>query len=652
LGRAAAFWTNVRDSGLAPGSVPPSMLERIRVVNSATLAVIVIGVVALAQYALLGLSVMVLAVCISVLLGVANLLLLRKTHEPQLAGHVALTTLFLLLLCSNLHSGGFYDPNFGWFYILPLLAGVLGGFRVGWFWTAVVLLVTAAFWGVHEVGLIVPNYVPDGLHPSQSLFNRLSAIVALALIASAFVAANKRTQDELRRSAVRAQQQAHEDGLTGLPNRAAFRRSLRRSLASARRRQGGVGLLFIDLDGFKRVNDSLGHAVGDQLLREVAARFEAELRDSDLFGVSRLGGDEFTVLLEDVPEAIGSVRVAERLLRALNSPMLLAGREIVVRASIGVAQYPEDGDDATSLLRAADHAMYEAKRQHRGWARFDADSMAKADRTSLQLEVGLRHAMDRDQFRVVYQPIVGIDGDLRGFEALLRWTSPELGAVSPEVFIPVAEESGLIVPIGQWVLDQSLALARRLPLGLRVAVNISPAQLQRPGFLEAVSASISAAGVSPDELELEITERAIVGEEGPAGRALAELSAMGISLALDDFGTGFSSLSYLRRFPIDRVKIDRSFVADVEAELDSRHLASAVVALARELRLEVVAEGVETEAQREFLASLGCDELQGWLLGRPVPEVQAIYIAQQDQRRRESISNDSMAVMNRSAISS
>ena len=646
------MWRDLRDSGLAAGSVPRSTLEQIRVVNTATLAVLALGVVASLQYVWLGLWSMVIAVAVALALGAANVLVLRRTQNPNAAGHVAAGVLFALLLCSNLHSGGFYDPNFAWFYVLPLLAGVLAGYRAGWAWTAVVLLTALVFWGAQESGVVVPDHVPPRQHSGQSLFNRLSAVLAFSAVSSAFVAANRRTQQELKDSASRANRQARQDGLTGLPNRAAFRQSLRRSLASARRRNGGLGLLFIDLDGFKRINDSLGHAVGDQLLREVAARFEAELRDSDLFGVSRLGGDEFTVLLEDVEEASGSARVAERLLRALTLPMLLAGREIVVRASIGIAQYPEDGEDATSLLRCADHAMYHAKRQHRGWARWDAQTMAAADRTSLQVEVGLRHALERDQLSVVYQPIVCRDGHLQGFEALLRWGSPELGPVAPDIFIPVAEETGLIVPIGQWVLDQALALVRRLPTGLRVAVNISPQQLQRPGFLESVSASIAAAGVSPDELELEITERAIVGEEGAAGRALSELSALGVSLALDDFGTGYSSLSYLRRFPIDRLKIDRSFVADVEAALDARALTSAVVALARELGLGVVAEGVETRAQRRFLVEQGCDELQGWLIGRPVSPTLALKLAEEDQRKRGSSTSESMAVTNRSAISS
>lgn len=646
------MWRDLRDSGLATGSVPGPTLERVRVVNTATLAILALGAVALGQYVWLGIPAMIAAVSGALVLGVANVLLLRRTQKPDLAGHVAAAVLFALLLCSNLHSGGFHDPNFGWFYVLPLLGGVIAGFRAGWVWTGVVMITALAFWSAPQLGLAVPDHVPDDLHSGQSLFNRLSAVLAIAVVSSAFVAANRRAQQELKDSASRAQRQAREDGLTGLPNRAAFRLSLRRSLASARRRTGGVGLLFIDLDGFKRINDSLGHAAGDQLLREVAARFEAELRDSDLFAVSRLGGDEFTVLLEDVDEVGGSIRVAERLLRVLTLPMLLADREVVVRASIGIAQYPEDGEDATSLLRCADHAMYHAKRQHRGWARWDAQTMAAADRTSLQVEVGLRHALSRDQFSVVYQPISSAEGELQGFEALLRWGSPELGPVSPDVFIPLAEETGLIVPIGQWVLDQALTLLRRLPPGLRIAVNISPQQLQRPGYLESVSASIAAAGVSPDELELEITERAIVGEEGPAGRALSELSALGISLALDDFGTGYSSLSYLRRFPIDRVKIDRSFVADVEGELDARHLVSAIVALARELGLGVVAEGVETGGQRRFLQELGCDELQGWLIGRPVPPSQAIQLAEEAQRKRGSRATASTAATNRSAMTS
>lgn len=628
-------------------------LETLRTVAFATLALVALGVPTLIQYAVLGLWRLVAAVLVAVVLGVVNLLVLRSGQRTRVAAHSSALLLFALLLVSNLNSGGFYDPNFGWFYAMPLVGAVVLGLRAAWGWTVVMVGVTLAFYAAPSVGLEIADRVPPHLHGAQSLFNRLSALLGIAVLASAFVATQRRTQRGLRRALERIRGLAYEDSLTGLANRKAFTNQLRRSVEESRRLNRQFGLLFVDLDAFKRINDSLGHAAGDALLKEVARRFENTLRGGDVVGVgpgvSRLGGDEFTVLVNNLDTPHSAVCVAERLLRALGEPVQLMGREVFARASIGIAVYPEDGLDSTDLLRHADAAMYESKRLRRGWSRYaPKDTEEATDR--LRLESALRRALPAGEVVAFYQPLFAASGELAGFEALARWTSPELGRVPPDVFIPVAEEIGLVYDIGQVMLTNACDLLTHLPEGLRVAVNLSARELQRPGLLERVSEVIASAGAPPDGLEVEVTERALIEDDAVVARSLRALAALGVSVALDDFGTGFSSLNHLRSFPIDRVKIDRSFVADLETDPDAAALTRAVVALARQLEIAVVAEGVETEEQRRFLVDLGCEELQGYLLGRPVPRGEALRLAQA-QGSVASSSSASSASRKRSATS-
>ena len=424
--------------------------------------------------------------------------------------------------------------------------------------------------------------------------------------------------------------QARRDPLTGLANRSALVERAVGVLASGQRHRRGVGLLLADLDGFKAINDGLGHSAGDQLLRELAGRFVGALRPDDL--LARLGGDEFVLLAPDVDSPAGAARVAEKLHACLQSPVLVQGREVRVTASIGVALFPDDGLDFEQLLSRADSAMYLAKRAGRSRTEFYTEDLGTAVQRRLVLEQALRKACHGAGMKLHYQPQLHL-GDtttLVGAEALLRWDHPLLGPISPCEFIPLAEETGLILPLGAWVFEQAAKQARHWNAGLeagavaiKVAVNVSARQLAERGFADWVSGVLHRCECRPEWLELEITESAFAAGEGPAGQALRQLHDLGMLIALDDFGIGFSSLSYLTRFPVDRLKIDRSFVQAIDAA-DShsqrgRELVRAFIAMARALNLSVVAEGVETETQARCLLDWGCPMMQGWHFGRAMP---------------------------------
>lgn len=436
---------------------------------------------------------------------------------------------------------------------------------------------------------------------------------------------------------------AYYDGPTGLPNRRMLSDHLERVLDNARRQNRMAALLFLDLDRFKRINDTLGHGIGDELLRAVASRMIACLRHSDQVGrtsrngatVSRLGSDEFTAVLTELPSSSAVEIVARRILNALRPPFTLHGHEIVMSASIGIAMFPSDGADASSLLRSADTAMYHAKEAGGGTYRFFSESMNDRAVRNLRLESGLRNALDRNQMYVEYQPLIaGGTGRVCGAEALLRWTSPEFGSVSPGEFIPVAEESGLIGELGEWVLRTACAQLQRWRAAhpdLHIAVNVSSHQVRKPGLSGIVEGALRDSGLDPAHLELEITESALLGNEECVVSTLNDLKDMGVRLALDDFGTGFSSLSHLVHFPIDTLKIDQSFVHDIGGP-QSGVVIAAVLAMAHRLQLSVTAEGVETREQEEFLRSEGCDRFQGYRFSRPLsPEAFEALLRGQDQ---------------------
>jgi diguanylate cyclase (GGDEF)-like protein/PAS domain S-box-containing protein len=416
---------------------------------------------------------------------------------------------------------------------------------------------------------------------------------------------------------------AFHDTLTDLPNRALFMDRLEQALARSRRSGGDTALLFLDLDQFKVVNDSLGHPAGDELIREVAGRLRECLGSGGT--AARFGGDEFAVLLEEVSGEAAAVSVAERILAALRAPFTVSGEEFFTTASIGIALSSADTDDADNLLRAADLALYRAKNAGRnGCQLFDQSEGARADER-FALENDLRRAVERQEFRVVYQPIVDLEsGQATEMEALVRWDHPQRGWISPGEFIPLAEETGLIVPIGQMVLEEACRQAQRWlaeqpERAPGVNVNLSVRQLQAPGLVESVARTLAETGIDPARLKLEITESALMQES--MGSLLQTLKGLGIKLALDDFGTGYCSLAYLRRFPIDILKIDRSFVQRLGQEPADTAIVQAIMTLARSLNLTVTGEGVETGEQAAALRALGCDRGQGYLFARPaLPE--------------------------------
>jgi diguanylate cyclase (GGDEF)-like protein/PAS domain S-box-containing protein len=436
---------------------------------------------------------------------------------------------------------------------------------------------------------------------------------------------------------------AHHDALTGLPNRMAFMSRLAHEMDAARLNGSRIALLFIDLDHFKRVNDSLGHLVGDTLLRTVSGRITSALRGTDL--VARFGGDEFIVLLPGVPAGPALRRdldeVAQKLLAAIQVPVDAEGQRISVTPSIGIALFPGDGETADELIRHADSAMYQAKSRGRANHQFFDAGMASSAYAALVVEGELSHALERGEFELYYQPQVRArDGVLVGAEALLRWNHPERGLVMPDEFVPVAEAQRLMLPIGQWALKEAAICATRWQaLGLAVApvaVNLSTVQFQSVGFVEAVAQVLDNDGdtrVSAGLIELELTERMLMDDLGEVKQRLAHLKAMGLGIAVDDFGTGYSSLAHLKELPIDKIKIDRSFVHDLPDNRDSCAITRAIIQMGRSLGLTVIAEGIETEAQREFLATQGCDELQGRLIGPPLPR--ADFELWVSQRRAE-----------------
>jgi len=436
------------------------------------------------------------------------------------------------------------------------------------------------------------------------------------------IVVNYRDVTERKRAEEQIRALAYQDTLTGLPNRLLFNDRLALGIAHAYRHGQRLAVLFLDVDRLKVVNDSLGHAVGDRVIQAVGARLRAAVREVDT--VARLGGDEFILLLPDVGQAVDAAKVAEKVLESLREPLLIEGREIVATASIGISLYPDDGQDAESLLKNADAALYRAKDRGRDTYQIYTAAMNASALEQLALESAFRKALAQGELLVYYQPIVDLGtGRIHAVEALLRWRHPQLGVVRPADFINLAEITGLIVPVGQWVLRTACAQVLAWhALGrseLKVAVNLSARQFQQPDLAAQVERALADSGLSPRHLVLEIAESHAMLDAEATARALYDLRSLGVGLAIDDFGTGYSSLSYLKRFPLDSLKIDTSFVRDLPGDPDDAAIAAAVIELARTLKLEVVAEGVETEDQLHFLAARRCDLAQGHLLCPPLP---------------------------------
>lgn len=415
---------------------------------------------------------------------------------------------------------------------------------------------------------------------------------------------------------------AHNDGLTGLPNRILFRDRLKQAIAYAHRQKRLVGLLFLDLDRFKFINDSLGHPIGDRLLQYVANALTSSVREIDT--VARFGGDEFTIVLSNLDRPEGAPLVANKIISALEKPFLVDGHELFAIVSIGISIFPTDGEDIDSLIKRADIAMYEAKSQGGSrWVLYDP-AMDINSHKRLLLENSLRKALANNEFRLVYQPKVDIiSGQITAVEALLRWDHPELGLIRPDEFIPLAEETGLILAIGEWVLEracsQHVEWSEQGLAKMRVAVNISGNQLQQPDFLSRLYAIVAKTGMTFDQLEIEITESVIMQNPEFTINILNEVQSKGIHISVDDFGTGYSSLAHLKRFSVNTLKIDKSFVRDVESSQTDAAITSAIIAMGNSLNLKVIAEGVETEGQYTFLQEAKCDEIQGYLISRPIP---------------------------------
>ena len=445
---------------------------------------------------------------------------------------------------------------------------------------------------------------------------------------------------------------AYFDGLTGLPNRGFFQQQLAEAIDAATESQQKFGLLYLDLDNFKRINDTLGRGVGDELLRQVADLLRTVVRREDSVeplagfdtaqsGIARLGGDEFVLLVQEVASAVDVTVVADRLLRLMEQPLQLAGHQVLVSPSIGVAMFPDNGRTVDLLFRNADLAMYFAKRQGPGQLAVFSDTMNAGGLKRLTLEGKLREALQRQEFSLHYQPQFDLSsGKICGLEALLRWTNVDLGSIPPDDFIPVAESTGLIVPIGEWVLRTACQQLKSWhDEGLtvdHVAVNVSGMQFNQSGFPELVSRILAETGLEPASLELEVTESVVMRDEEGARQALAALKRIGVSLAVDDFGTGYSSLSRLRDFSFDRLKIDRAFVRDLHNSAEDQVLVAAMIKMAQTLGLSVVAEGVEDFTQLLHLQEEQCNQAQGFLLGRPLPAAEARALLQRLAETKET----------------
>lgn len=416
---------------------------------------------------------------------------------------------------------------------------------------------------------------------------------------------------------------ATHDGLTSLPNRAVFSEMLNFAIPHARRYNHNIAVLFIDLDRFKIINDTLGHEAGDQLLQEIATRLTGCLRKSDV--VARLGGDEFVVMLQEAGEAEQVAVVARKILSAAIKPIVLLGHECRVTASIGICMYPAHARDEQSLMKNADIAMYLAKEQGKNTFQFYSENIKTQSLERISLETSLRHALERNELRLHYQAKLDLKtNEITGMEALLRWQHPDFGMVTPLRFIPIAEETGLILPIGRWVLKtacaQNVAWQRHGLPPMCVAVNLTARQFADENLLPDVAAALEASGMRPELLELEITESMVMHTPEQAIKVLTAVKQMGVRIAIDDFGVGYSSLAQIRRFPIDTLKVDRSFVRDLAKNAENQAITEAIIAMGRTLSLTVVAEGVETQEQQAFLSNHACDAMQGFYFSKPLPQ--------------------------------
>jgi diguanylate cyclase (GGDEF)-like protein len=434
-----------------------------------------------------------------------------------------------------------------------------------------------------------------------------------------------------RAMSVKMTHSAQHDVVTNLPNRLLLNDRITQSIALALRQNKSIAVIFLDLDRFKYINDSLGHETGDKLLRSVSKRLLASVRGSDT--VSRQGGDEFVILLSEISHPEDAAKSAKKILLSLSAPHSIVGQHLHIDGSIGISVYPEDGEDAETLIKNADTAMYHAKGTGRNNFQFFKGEMNLRAVERQSLEGSLRNALEGEQFLLHYQPKVNLDtGEITGVEALIRWQHPDRGLISPGRFIPIAEDSGLIVQIGRWVLREACRQTREWQdagwLRLPIAVNVSALEFRDPGFIDSVRTVLQETGLEARYLELELTEGVLMEDGQSTAAVLQELKEMGVHLAVDDFGTGYSSLSYLQQFPIDVLKIDQSFVHHITGNPDDSPIVSAIIDMGKNLKQRVIAEGVETQGQLAFLQSQRCAEGQGYLFSRPLGAAQFTYLLQ------------------------
>jgi diguanylate cyclase (GGDEF)-like protein len=629
-------------------------LRRARILLSFTLVLIVLGLEtsvffawALPPEAALRIHVSLVA---ALLLTLCIPPALRRGAPLELGVNLLLAGSLLVMLSAFSVLGGLRAPLLHWCALLPMLAVLMGVRRSAWAWAALGLATVAAFAVADARGLRFPDHLRladlDGaLLWMQRLVDTGSWLAILSGVALLYeahrvrqtrelAAKNRELESEIeqrRRAEERTQYLAYYDELTTLPNRRLFRQQLERAIAKCERAGEVAGVLLLDLDGFKQVNDGHGHALGDGLLQQVAERLRSCVRNADTVAragadepevVSRLGGDEFTVLLVGIRDHLEAALVARRILRCLEPPFAVGGQEVYIGASIGIALHPGSARDVDELLRNADVAMYHAKQRGKNDFRFFEESMNADLVRRGSLAAALRRGLERGELAVHFQPILALrERRIVGLEALCRWHPPGAAPVPPGEFIAVAEEYGLIGALGAWVLEEACGhFAKWRAAGLepgRLAVNVSAVQLRRGAVVEPVGLLLRRFEMPPGSLELEVTEGAVLTDEEEASRCLSALKQLGVRIALDDFGTGYSSLRHVKRLPVDALKIDRSFVSGIESDSEAQAIVTAIIAMGKQLRLRVVGEGVETRAQESFLRVRGCDEVQGFRFGRP-----------------------------------
>ena len=605
-----------------------SIRERIR---WGLLCVLVLGAPLVFLYAWSGMYALVAAHVAASVMCMGMIAALPRIARPKLIGEAGIALLFLILIYSSTITGGFYSASFSWFLVVPVGTAVVLGHWVAVRWTGLAVCTALVFW-VDSVtlGLWVENLIPLSDQPVHAFANLTLCMLTIGALAWIFVRGHVDAEDRvytakkaLLKERERLRVLAHFDALTTLPNRHTLEENLARCLGN-----GPVALVYLDLDRFKDINDAFGHAMGDTLLLGVAQRFslvvyqgpDPRFSDLELYDtmptLARRGGDEFVVLMPGA-SADDAADMAQCLVESLAEPFGVGDQRLRIAASVGIAMGPGDGSDVRSLVRNADIALSRGKARAPGSVEFFEEGALKSVRRRVLVETTLRDAIQNKELQLFYQPLFTADETLIGAEALLRWESPILGRIGPDEFIPIAEHSGQMCAIGLWVLETACREAVLWGPQIRVSVNISVAQLRGSDLVRSVETVLESTGLPAHQLELEITESMLADDERTRG-VLRDLRALGVSLALDDFGTGFSSLGVLRSLPVECLKIDRSFVQSMHTNPSDAALVRTIVAMGRELGLRVLAEGVEEREQLDALHEMGCDEIQGYLLGRPV----------------------------------